>query len=899
MNTRTQIMDESLYVAAREGALILTVNDRLARSLSQQYDHEQQKQGLSAWRRPDILSLSAWLSRSQAQVPEMPLFLNKAQLQHSWEKIVASDVEGTGNQLLQIPQTAQRALQAHQLLIRYAAEFGMHEAAEDHRAFLRWRKLWQTQADQKGWQDPVEAPWLLATAITERRLCLPGSIVLAGFDEIAPDLLHLGRTMEEAGTSVSHWQPQPCQDVQRQRVTADDPADEVSLCARWIRSLLTENPAARIGVVAPQLEVYQSLIEQFFTAELAPESLLTGEETSQVFNLSLGRSLAREEVVHAALSLLRLGMQVDHNEVSWLLHTPYLSMSVTEGTARAQLDRELRRLRRFDWPLPKLTRTLKGLVDKYSITVPNFIVLTEVVAVDLRQSAKRMPGFWSEYIANFLHKLGWPGERGLSSREYQAVQHFRGLLGELASLDSVSLPISRSEAVKILLRMTNALEFQPEGGESQIQVLGELESSGLTFDHLWILGLHDSAMPKPPSPNPFVPLPVQRSYKMKRADADREHHFAEQLATRLFAAAPDVVFSWPRQEKGAEQRPSSFISDIADVQLALGETCAPARTLWLGRPALEKITDNQGPGISSRKPFTGGTGIIKDQALCPFRAFAHHRLRAERLDEPDVGIDNMSRGTLVHTVLELFWAKAGDRDTLLALDESKLDSELNEAVDGALDRLEREGRYDLPVRQRQIERQRLLSLAGLWLQVEERRGPFRVLSSEKSHQVKIGNLAIRTRIDRVDELDDGTCAIIDYKTGRPDPLQWLDDRVTEPQLPAYCLGMSNEKVGAVMFATVRSKERERGFCGVSRDIDSWPGAKSRSLEARLEEKGLGTFEEVLAHWEKVLPTLGDDFARGEATVDPVDPDLACKYCDLKGFCRILEQEVALPGNADD
>ena len=102
-----------------------------------------------------------------------------------------------------------------------------------------------------------------------------------------------------------------------------------------------------------------------------------------------------------------------------------------------------------------------------------------------------------------------------------------------------------------------------------------------------------------------------------------------------------------------------------------------------------------------------------------------------------------------------------------------------------------------------------------------------------------------------------------------------------------------------MFAAVRSKEKESGFKGLSRQSESWPGAKPRALEARLDEKGWVGFEDVLKHWEKTLPCLGDAFARGDAAVDPVDVELACKYCDLEGFCRILEQGMAVQeGNND-
>jgi ATP-dependent helicase/nuclease subunit B len=893
-------MDEKLYLAARDGALVLTVNDRLARNLSQQYDQVQQKKGIATWLRPEILSLTGWLNRCQSQVKGLPLFLNKVQLQHVWEKIVTDDVERTGNYLLQIPQTARRALQAHQLLVRYSAAFTHDEAAEDHRAFLRWRKEWQVQSVAQGWCDSVDLPWLLATAVNDKRFVVPTRIVLAGFDEITPDLSHLCQVLEQGGARIDQWSPQPCLNISQQRVTADDPADEVSRCARWVKGLLTNNPTAKIAVVAPQLEIYQPLIEQMFTAELDPGALLSADETPHAFNLSLGRSLEKEGVAHAALRLLRIGLQLDHDEISWLLRSPYVRGGVSESHNRAKIDRELRRLRRFDWPLPRLAKTLKGLSEKYSIAVPEFISMVESVGLELRHKSNRMPGSWAESFANFLHQLGWPGARGLSSREYQAMQHLRDALGELASLDSVAKPIDRSEAVKLFSRMASSVEFQPEGGADTVQVLGELESSGLTFDHLWIMGLHASALPRSPSPNPFIPLPVQRRHRMKRADAERESLFAEQVVSRLFSAAPDIVLSWPQREKGAEQRPSPFLNGISEGQPVLADSCAPDTTLWLNRPPLEQLSDRQAPPISSRKPFSGGTGIIKDQALCPFRAFAHHRLRAERLDEPDIGIDNMSRGSLVHTVLELFWDKTVDQATLLSLEEQAFSDALYEAVDGALGRLERERRYDLPPRQKKIERHRLFQLARLWLNVEARRGPFRVVSSEESHQVKIGNLLIRTRIDRIDELEDGTRAIIDYKTGQPDPLQWLDDRVTEPQLPAYCLGLSREQIGAVMFAMVRGKEKECGFRGLARDIDNWPGAKSRKIVARLEEKNWESFDEVLKHWQKILPDLGDAFARGDASVDPVDPELACKYCDLKSLCRVLElQTVALEAGEND
>jgi probable DNA repair protein len=430
-------------------------------------------------------------------------------------------------------------------------------------------------------------------------------------------------------------------------------------------------------------------------------------------------------------------------------------------------------------------------------------------------------------------------------------------------------------------------------------VLGELESSGMTFDHLWILGLSDKALPRMPAPNPFIPLPVQRRHGMQRAFAEREFRFAEQIARRLLDASPDVVVSWPQMDAGMQQRPSPLIADIPAGQPGFADSSAPDRVIWAGRPELDRLTDSLGPPLSSRKAFSGGTGIIKDQALCPFRAFAHHRLRAEGLDLPEIGIDSMARGTLAHTVLELFWNEVGGQTALLALDEADLRAKIQVAVDSALERLERERRHDLPARQRQIEAGRLVTITRQWLNIEARRGAFQVTDAEKNHRIEVGKLTIRTRIDRIDELADGSAAIIDYKTGRPDPTQWLDERVTEPQLPLYCLGLEHNSVGAVMFAEVRSRGFECGFRGLARETEAWPGAKSRKLDALFIEKGWESLDDVLSHWDKVLPALGDDFARGEAAVDPVGYELACRYCDLTGLCRVLERQNGGHGGDDE
>jgi ATP-dependent helicase/DNAse subunit B len=180
-------------------------------------------------------------------------------------------------------------------------------------------------------------------------------------------------------------------------------------------------------------------------------------------------------------------------------------------------------------------------------------------------------------------------------------------------------------------------------------------------------------------------------------------------------------------------------------------------------------------------------------------------------------------------------------------------------------------------------------MAAVWLELERRRPPFRIAEVEQRHEARVGRLQLRTRVDRIDELPGGQLAVIDYKTGRPSPRQWLDPRVTEPQLPLYCLDLDAARIGAVLFAMVRSREKDCAFKGVAREPDRWPKMNGKSQDKLLAERGWTGFDEIIAHWRTALPALGDAFVDGCAVVDPVDPQQACQYCDLVTLCRISAQ----------
>ena len=98
----------------------------------------------------------------------------------------------------------------------------------------------------------------------------------------------------------------------------------------------------------------------------------------------------------------------------------------------------------------------------------------------------------------------------------------------------------------------------------------------------------------------------------------------------------------------------------------------------------------------------------------------------------------------------------------------------------------------------------------------------------------------------------------------------------------------------MIFATIRPSGCR--FRGLARAPETFPGLTANSQGKLFEESGMADLDELITHWQRVLPELGNAFANGDAAVDPVDADQACTYCDLTSFCRIRERDH-MPGDA--
>lgn len=924
--------EEVLRRLAEAGAgavTVITPNRRLAAALAREFDARQAARDLRSWEAADILPASAFVQRLYEDAlyselaESLPRLLAPAEEQVLWEGVIGDTQAGRG--LLSLASAAALARAAWQVAQgwRLLARLGGFPANDDAKAFAEWSWRYTGVTERDRLTERARLPDAVAPHLAHAALRKPRALVLFGFELLTPQLLDFLGTLAQSGVEVlaSHREERP---GAARRIAFASAKEELVAAARWARNRLESGleaaaqPAAgvrmpRIGVVVPDLERSRETVRRIFTEELAPARALApaafGDPGGLPFNISLGASLSSQPLVAAALIGMELGRSaiaghVDFERVSRLLRSPFLAGGESELARRARLDAALRKMAGAKVGLEALRRWIDAATAAEKpfgapacpVLARRLSGLSEFSSANLRGT--RRAGEWARIALSLLEVLGFPGERALDSVEHQVLQKLHETLAEFAALERVAGRMRFGEALERLSRMSAELLFQAEMPEVPVQILGVLESAGMEFDHLWVAGLTDEAWPLAARPTPLIPVALQRSAGVPEASPAAALELDERITRGWLGAASEVIVSHALREQDRELAPSALVRDLPEIAVAdLGLPQRPGLAETIRRAGrLERLPDFRAPPVRASGetrdsvPVAGGTGVFRDQACCPFRAFATHRLRATALDAPSSALDASDRGTLLHALLHKLWGELKSKARLDAASERDLDAALDAAADHALRHLRRRRPGVLEGRLAELERRRLVGLARDWLDKERERAPFEVVAVEQKRALGFGGITVNARLDRMDRVlgDPGGYAVLDYKTGEADVANWLGSRPSEPQLPLYALG-AEEGVSALAFACVKAGAME--FRGVARAAGLIPGVKTITEHRAAAARAYRNWGELLSAWRAELEMLGREFASGEASVRPKEGDETCRYCDLRALCRIGEREA--------
>jgi RecB family exonuclease len=165
----------------------------------------------------------------------------------------------------------------------------------------------------------------------------------------------------------------------------------------------------------------------------------------------------------------------------------------------------------------------------------------------------------------------------------------------------------------------------------------------------------------------------------------------------------------------------------------------------------------------------------------------------------------------------------------------------------------------------QFEQRRIeLTLADL-LTAESSRGSFEVTAVESDVSLETGGIEIRARIDRMDRLESGNFAILDYKTGNAGATpHWFDPDYADFQLPLYAVASTQSIAALVLCSLAPENIAYRGF---------WleESAFPRKPQIRLSSE---QWQRQLLDWRNEIESLIDSFVAGDDTVFAANIDLA-------------------------
>lgn len=825
----------------REGAIVIAPNNRLSSELLNDFGKDQIQ---LVQDKPYCLPYSAFLQErykncvhNSAQTMH-PLILNNEQHNYLWRKVLTNEGREQINEgLLEAVKEAWTRCHLWQLDLDHPAFTLTPQTCQ----FQHWAAQFQNELTQLNALTEVQ---LVDYLLTQPKRNRSEILIWACFDDYTPQQRALQNYFQEQGCENHHYDLTAI-DSRVFQFEAKEDNDEKQQLVLWLRERLAQGEQ-RIAVVVPDLQTQSKSLQRLLQKELPLGT----------FNISLGQHLQDYALVAHALCWLELNdQQLDREKARLLLHSPYLAFSQTEMLVRAQLMEDSVALKEPQVDAAAFYKELNRYCPK----------LAELLKKLAAYPDKASPQQWINTFKDRLMTLGFPGEYSLSSASYQCYQRLMGLFDDFKQLTLINGSMSKSEALTTLNNMAKSTIFQPKKAPASIHVLGLLEASGCTFDSLWMMGLTDQALPQKARLSAFIPIALQRDNLMPHASPARELQLAEKTLSRLANSSREIVFSFPRLSADKPNLASPLIVHLPQFSSNfLAKT--PRESLLV-----DWIEDYKIP-LTPEERITGGTTILANQAKCPFRAFAAHRLQAKAGLEVSDGPDARERGQLIHKVMELLWLSLQSQKNLLSLSKEQLDQQIETAIYSALEPLISQRPHSFSTLIQEVELSRLKRLVHACLDWERQRPAFEVEAIEQAYNINLAGIDFRLRVDRLDRLANGKKWVIDYKSSLPQSQPWKEERPKEPQLLLYAL--LDETINTLLFAQLKAGQLScKGLSEENHDLNGLNTIKKDE-----------TWAEYRDYWQSELQALAEEFSQGHCQPQPASASI-CQQCDFQNLCR--------------
>ncbi len=375
------------------------------------------------------------------------------------------------------------------------------------------------------------------------------------------------------------------------------------------------------------------------------------------------------------------------------------------------------------------------------------------------------------------------------------------LLSDLAALSAEGIALTSLADLPVLLRdLMDAQAIRPAfGGHPRVLIWGLIEAKLQRADTVILGGLNEGTWPQLVSPDPWLAPAIRRQLGLPALER-RIGLSAHDLVGAMGAGS--ILMTRAKRDGSSPTTESRFWLRMATLA---GGIEPPQMRLELLAQALDFAT-----GVRANPPAPAPLVHERPRKLSvtdadtlkadPYSFYAKAILKLSALDEPGAEPDARWRGTFLHDVLHRWGEDDGfAAGTLIPRLQSAFDHAGLHPVLRAL---------WLP-RFEEAAQSFEDKLAGL---VANGRHP---INTEVQGQIDLAGVSVKGRADRIDQLADGSIAIVDYKTGVAPSKKEIDAGM---RLQLGLLGLMAER-GA--FAGVNGKASE---------FDYWSQAKNTTTK---------------------------------------------------------------------
>jgi ATP-dependent helicase/nuclease subunit B len=826
---------------------------------------------------PSVLATTVWLQTLwealSVHLP-LPTLLSPGQERALWQRVIArSSITPSvfSNDAL-VAEAARAWRLANTWRCPEALLSG--DDALDVQSFSSWRRAFQVALKKNEWITQAELVSTLAKKLAPDQ-AWPAQIVCSRVVTLPtvqddPALSELLAVLEKRGIALATlvWREESTPVRCKTFVRA---SDEWHAAALWAKEKVSANPYAQVVIVVPQLHQVRHAVIRVMRDVLVPQHWGDPRaDNGAQFNLSLGVRLSEVPRVAAALAWLAWARAPQPlAQVRAALAAPFVPAA--QFWVKKALDLGFSEL------------SMAAFAKRAAAEHPVHAFARSVAT----WPTNALPSAWSLLLIESLERLHFPGEN-LDSENAQAAVALFEITDGLHELDEVLGACSVGAVISELRERCVTHDFQAEGKDAPIQVLGLYESLGIACDALWLTDATDETLPEPSELSPMLPRVWQRAMPVGRATPEVMREAAARMWAQWERAAPDFVVSVSAGNKEHSIRPAACIPashwEVIPTNAPAADVLAP----------MQRIPDRLGTPFAAEK-LPGGTSLLQQQAQCAFRAYAAYRLRVSAFPSEQIGLPAHVRGEAVHRALAALWRAGQSQANWLIADPSQHVAWVSNAISEGMELIDKAcQRRNLPAWLAPLYATQLESLIFEWMEMREvPRAPFQVLHTELSTSLVVGGQGIDLRLDRVDQLPDGSLLVIDYKTGQvPSAVGLLESEsaALEPQLPAYALALSTEtaQVSGVAYArVVREGTSLRGLARVAEGNtrpNTWvetSNARDKS-QTQLQSE---TWQPLQAMWAEALAQRVREFIAGDAAVAPARATV-CRTCSRQSLCRI-------------